>query len=264
MDQLKEYTGKQFQIARDALSEFTVGADAEILHRLRVSLKKIKAVLQVLSVQHPKKIKQIRKQLQVIFHASGSVREAQIRQNWLITKQYHRLKAAAALEQKIAEEELVLFQETENYQQTLTAIEREIDPLLHKMNAATLRDDALSKKDLLEQQLTAATTEEWHDLRKLIKQLIYAQNWLTEKDRLKVLTVLFYHTLDHLQEQIGTWHDLIDMQQWLLDEQFFLSQDPAVKQQSTKAAVQLQKHTILQEQAVLQLLSAINKPSKRK
>jgi CHAD domain-containing protein len=262
MNQLKEYTRKQLQIAVHSLNEFTVGAEEEVLHRLRVSLKKLKAVLQVLAVQHPKKIKQIRRRLQVIFHASGSVREAQIRQNWLTKEQYHYLQAAAALEQKIAEEEFVFFQEVGNYQHTLKAIQHELDPLLNEVNAAMLLDDAQGKKETLEQLLPVVTTNDWHDLRKLIKQLMYAQNWLTEQDKLNVLTVLFYHTLDHLQEQIGIWHDLIDMQQWLLDEQFFLSKEVDVKKQSTKAADQLKKHTTLQEQAVLRLLLAINKPVK--
>ena len=65
--------------------------------------------------------------------------------------------------------------------------------------------------------------------------------------------------IDQLQEQIGIWHDLVDLQQWILDEQFFLSKDSSVKHQDSKAVEQLQKNLLVQEQAVLRQLLVIKK-----
>ena len=121
-----------------------------------------------------------------------------------------------------------------------------------------------AQKEELHEQVKHVVKDDWHELRKLSKQLLYAYHWINEQDKLKVMTVLSYHTIDQLQEEIGIWHDLVDMQQWLFNEQFFLSSDVSVKQQDNKASEQLDKNLLLQEQAVLRQLLVIKKPANQK
>ncbi|MBK8089214.1 MAG: CHAD domain-containing protein [Chitinophagaceae bacterium] len=71
----------------------------------------------------------------------------------------------------------------------------------------------------------------WHELRKIIKQLLYAQNWLSESEKIKLLPVKQTAFLDQLQEAIGNWHDAEDLKTWLSDEQFFLRTESNIKSQ---------------------------------
>ncbi len=263
MSELKAYTGKQLQTAIEMLQAFTPGADAEIIHQLRVSLKKIKAVLVFLSTLHPEKAKKIRKKVQVVFRAAGSVREAQLQLQWLRKKRYVHLIEAAQLEQKISEDEALLQLHKEHYQDLLASVAEDLRKLVRKVKQERVTDYAEKLKETLQQQLQHAVKEEWHALRKLIKQMLYAHHWLSEQEKLKIMPVLSYHVFDQLQEQIGAWHDMVDLQQWLTDQQFFLQHEPSVKQQGTKASAQLQTTLLLQEQAVLRQLLAIKKPVKQ-
>jgi CHAD domain-containing protein len=264
MSELKAYTGKQLQTAIEMLQSFTPGADAEIIHQLRVSLKKLKAVLVFAATLNPEKTKKIRKKVQVLFRAAGSVREAQLQLQWLTKKRYVHLIEAAKLKQKISEEEALLLLQKEDYQDMLASVAKDLLKLIRKIKQEQVADYAVQLKKTVQQQLQAEEKEEWHALRKLIKQMLYVHHWLSEQEKLKIMPVLLYHVFDQLQEQIGTWHDLIDLQQWLTDQQFFLHQEPSIKQQSTKASAQLQANLLLQEQAVLRQLLVTKKPVKQK
>ena len=264
MNQLKEYTDKQLQTAIQLLETFTPGADEEIIHQLRVSLKKIKAVRLFISTLHPAKAKQIRKKLKLIFRAAGSIREAQLQLQWLKKKRYLHLIEAASLAQRITEDEELFLQQKELFLTLLTSIREDVLKQIHKVKASVVTEYAVKLKAALYEQVNHVVKDDWHELRKLSKQLLYAYHWIGEQDKLKVMTVLSYHTMDQLQEEIGMWHDLVDMQQWLLDEQFFLSSDVSVKQQDNKASEQLQKDLLVQEQAVLRQLLVIRKPANQK
>ncbi len=261
MNQLKDYAEKQLQTARQMLETFTPGADEEIIHQLRVSLKKIKAILLFLSSLHPAKAKQIRKKVQLIFHAAGSIREAQLQLQWLKKKRYLHLIESASLAQRIAEDEELFLQQKALFQKLLTSIREDVLKQIHKIKSSVVTEYAVQLKEELHEQVNHVVKDDWHELRKLSKQLLYAHHWIGEQDKLKVMTVLSFHTIDQLQEQIGMWHDLVDLQQWLLDEQFFLSKDSSVKQQDRKAVEQLQKNLLVQEQAVLRQLLVLKKPA---
>ncbi|MFX8612639.1 CHAD domain-containing protein, partial [Acinetobacter baumannii] len=61
----------------------------------------------------------------------------------------------------------------------------------------------------------------WHPFRKKIKQFLHSQNWIVPDKNQD-----FISTLDHLQEQLGSWHDLMAIQESLLSKQLYLSEDP--------------------------------------
>ena len=246
------------------LETFRSGADEEIIHQLRVSLKKIKAVLLFLSTHHPSKAKQIRKKVQLIFRAAGSIREPQLQLQWLKKKRYVHLITAALLEQKIAQDEELFLHQKEFFQKMLLSIRQDLLKQIQKVKPNAVTDYAIKLKEDLNEQAHHVVKDDWHEFRKLSKQLLYAQQWINEQDKLKVMTVLSYHTVDQLQEQIGMWHDMVDLQQWLLNEQFFLSSDPTVKQQDNRASEQLQKNLLVLEQAVLRQLLLLKKPANQK
>jgi CHAD domain-containing protein len=264
MNQLKGYTGKQLQNALHLLKQYHSASNEEVLHQLRVSLKKLKAVLDYLLILHPKKIKPLRKKLQIVFHAAGDLREAQLRLLWLKEKQFQYLITDISFDKKIKEEEEQFAIQKDDYLKLLSTVENEIDKYLKKIKEGDLLDYALELKQKLEQQLLLIIQKDWHVLRKLIKQLLYAHHWLAEKDKLKVLTVTAFQRMDGMQEKIGLWHDAVDLLQWLTDGQFFLSKDKAVKQQFNKAFTLVKKDIEVKEKAVLKQLQEIKKAVNKK
>lgn len=263
MNQLRDYTGKQLQNALHLLKQYHSASNEEVLHQLRVSLKKLKAVLDYLLILHPKKVKPLRKKIQLVFHASGTLREAQLRFLWLRKKQFHYLLKYASLEKKIKEEVELFVLQKEDYFKQLSTIENESDKYLKKIKEDDLLNYALDLKQQLEQQLLVMIQNDWHALRKLIKQYLYVHHWLSEKDKLKVLTVTAYQKMDQLQEKIGLWHDAIDLLQWLTDQQFFLSKDKSVSTQFNKAFVLVKKDIEAKEKEVMNQLKTIKSRSTR-
>jgi CHAD domain-containing protein len=260
MSAVREYSEKQISSALQLLEQYNAASNEEVLHQLRVSLKKVKAVLDYLLTLHPKKIKSLRKKLQLVFHAAGSLREAQLRFNWLKGKRFLLLNQHASMEQRIKEEEELFVTQKHSHLKKLKSVSNEIDKYLKKIDEGDLLHYALELKAKLQEQLPIVSKENWHALRKLIKQLLYAYHWLAEQDKLKVLTVTTYKKLDMLQDSIGIWHDAVDLHQWLTDEQFFLSKDKSVKQQFNKAFALVQKDIELKEKAVLKQLQAMKRP----
>ncbi len=263
MNQLKGYTVKQLQTAVRLLEQYNSASDAEVLHQLRVCLKKIKAVLDYLRTLHPKKIQSLRKKLQVVFHAAGSVREAQLHLKWLKEKRFYYLIQHASLDQKIKAEKELLFTQKKHHCKKLKTVCDKLGEYLKEVEEAGLLKYACGLREELEEKVSIIEKKDWHELRKLIKQLLYAQHWITEGQKLKLLPVNDYKKLDELQEKIGVWHDTVDLLQWLMDEQFFLSKDGLVQKQFAKVFALLQKDIEVKEEAVVRQLQKIKKPVRK-
>lgn len=259
MSEIREYANKQIGSALYLLEQYTTAPNEEVLHQLRVSLKKVKAVLDYLRTLHPKKIGSLRKKLQLVFHAVGSVREAQLRLKWLKEKRVNYLIKYAALDQKMKEEEELLFTQAKDHCKNLRTVRDKLDKYLKDVEGAFLLKYTVGLKEELAHQILSIEKKDWHELRKLIKQLLYALHWVTESHELKLLSVAEYKKLDLLQEKIGVWHDAIDLLQWLTDEQFILSKDALVKKQFAKVFALAQKDIEVKEKAVAKQLQIIKK-----
>jgi CHAD domain-containing protein len=103
----------------------------------------------------------------------------------------------------------------------------------------------------------------WHELRKYIKQLLYAYHWLQDIEKIKLLTVKEHTYFDQLQEAIGNWHDAEDLKTWLSDEQFFLHGDTKVKLQFNKCWEKLMNEISEKEKLVEKLLKKKKQGSSR-
>ena len=260
MTQLKDYTDKQLQTALHLLKQYCTAPKQEVLHQLRVSLKKLKAVLAYLHSIHPKKIKSFRKKVQFFFYAAGDLREAQLRLKWLKGKRCYHLIKFSSFDQKIREEEAQFIACSEEYCKLISTVHDELSKYLKKIKDSDSLEYALELKQKLDELLLLIVQKDWHELRKLIKQLLYAHHWLSDKDKLKVLTVLAYQKLDHQQEIIGVWHDAVDLLQWLTDQQFFLSKDRSVSLQFNKAFALVKKDMEEKEKEVMKELKNNKKP----
>ncbi|WP_164972640.1 CHAD domain-containing protein [Lacibacter luteus] len=248
MNILQQYTVKQLDTATKLLKEYAVEKDPETLHQLRVALKKIKAVLHYLRSETSWNSKKSKQLLQLLFRAAGTVREMHLRSNWLQQNNYSALAAAAQLQQKIKEEESVFVDRAAEWEGILVKLQTKLEKLTSDTKHEQLLKYIPALKEQVGQFSFATSNEGWHEYRKQVKQLLYAQHWLTEKEKLQLLPVNESKRLDTLQEKIGNWHDMIDMFDWLQEQQFYLSKDKLLHSEYNRAIKKLQQQQLKAEQ----------------
>jgi CHAD domain-containing protein len=250
---LHSYLQKQSESALAQLHAFQQTADAEAMHQFRVSLKKIHAGVVYLQSRFPR-IKKQKKRIKTVFRAGGLIREQQLRLQWLRRHRLHLLAATAGLEGK-----LVLHQD--QFTSELPASKKELKKAFSNLLADA---EMVRKQELLHYVvdlkasvlllLQKSHAEDWHELRKQIKQLLYAVHWLEPEEQLRLLRITQLKYLDKLQEAIGAWHDLVDLKQWLTDELFFLHEHPNVRKAFGRCWNEVQQLLTQQQKTVSQLL----------
>lgn len=258
MKRIGVYANKQVDAAMNLLEQYRSGEDEEALHQLRVSLKKLKAVLDYLQAVFPKKTKALRKKLQVVFHAAGSLRELQLHINWLQKKRYNALIDAAQLFQKLKEEEALFTSYKAGWKKLLMKLAIKLEKIIsgHRLHIVHY---VSSLKEDVETFSANEATEKWHKRRKQLKQLLYAQHWLKKAERLKLLPGQLYKQYDQLQEAVGSWHDAMDREIKLQQELFYLHADKKVKQQYGRCLFQVKKEQQHYEKTIKRLLTAGSK-----
>ncbi len=254
MNELDSYLHKQSSVATGHLQAYAQTTDSEELHQFRVAMKKINAVAVFLCTFFPK-AKKNKKRLKQIFRSAGFIREQELRLQWL--RRYRLLLLA---ETSDLERTMQLFQAAFN--QDFLSNEKQLHRSVKQLRllAGTIRqhdlvDSVTRLKQTVVLQLEKVQPQEWHELRKQIKQMLYALHWLSPGDQLRLLPVKQVQSFDQLQEAIGAWHDLVDLKQWLSDEQFFLHTDPLVTKSFAKGWKRLQTSLLTAEKTVLHRLA---------
>lgn len=250
MNLLQQYADKQVHTATQLLNNYIADSNEETLHQLRVTLKKLKAVLQFLRSVHTSKTKKSKQWLQLLFHAAGAVRDLQLRKQWLHANKYETLIAAAQLNHLQQEEENLFFERSEDWHAILKKLKIKLNRLTADADHEQLLEYILQLKKEIELFSFSGTTAGWHVFRKKIKQLLYAEHWITDTEKLRLLPVKESKRLDMVQQQIGHWHDLVDLFNWLQGQQFYLAKDKLLHKAYVNAANQIR----LQQKKTEQLL----------
>ncbi len=200
-----KYLVKRWRAIRRYLHDFANGADLEVLHKLRVEVKKLKAFAGFAAAGGRSAAAAI-KPVKKMFREAGVIREAgltlTILQKYQLTQP--RLKSATVckLNEAIAA-----------FQAHTGANARKVKKSDKKLRAG-LRD--IRNRDIknwFSQQLTATAAllavpppGRLHDARKLLKNLLYSHAMLPR--RLAADIPLNKTYLHRLQELIGNWHDV--------------------------------------------------------
>lgn len=250
MSEIRAYTKKQINSALDLMELYKINSSEEALHKLRVSLKKIKAVLQFLQTIHPSKTKKIKHSLRPLFTEAGAVRELRLRINWLQKKHYTKLIESGQLLKKLEKKEGLFRADTDKWEKILIRSQKKLTKLTKKEHQHEIHFYVLSLKISVEETPPKKATD-WHEYRKLIKHLLYTLHWLSDAERLNLLSVRMYKHFDKLQEAIGFWHDTEDRALRLNDEQFCRHNDVNVKQEFKRCG---EKIKIEKEQAKKKVL----------
>lgn len=256
MNLLKEYSLKQAEDAVYWLNKYVKANEEEALHQYRVHIKKTRSVISFFEQQqsHEKKIKKLKKQLRNIFHSAGFIRECELHIQWLKKNRYSLLLQEASLEQKLPLYKQTFLDKTKKYTNLLCKTRESLAAFCSEVDKKSVFDYAVKLKQSITLSVRSVNKNDWHELRKSVKQLLYAYNWQSENEKIKLLTVNELAYFDQLQEAIGNWHDAEALKTWLGNEQFFLSSDMRVKNQFKRCWEKLLQETNGKEIIIRQLL----------
>lgn len=181
---------------------YTENHEQEVLHKLRVCIKKIRALVRLTEKCSIKKdFLDILAPLKKVFDAAGEIRNLQIE---LALVQQHEGpgKKTEALQKKIDQQASVFcdgldIHNLEKSYEKLTGIFKNIenDQLIHLYHQQQVKLEKIFAKK-----------SEWHNGRKAIKRLLYIHDVLPKNLKKKLRLNLPY--LQKLEEQLGQWHDL--------------------------------------------------------
>lgn len=248
---LSIYYNQRVKQVFNHLMEFDLNSSENSLHDFRVEIKKMRAILKFLKSVYPKqKLKKSTRQLDNIFQQAGEIREYQLLLQWfhkneldIFVKHIFPLKAL---------EDLInnFHQEVNQFKHDLKELTENINEFIKATNEILAEHYVRELFVQMEQLIrTNDSSNEWHELRKIIKQWMYAINWIEGG---KETDIAFYQKL---QEAIGYWHDSEVIKEALLQKKIFLSQDMELQKSFSIASEKLSHSIRYREKQILELLS---------
>ncbi len=201
---LTGYYAEQQEICLQCLSSYS--GNKEQLHRLRVAIKKIKAVFKLTNALHKKfKYKKAFAPYRPVFKAAGPIREEQL----LDDKLKGLIKTGKAQQRAAVIKRL-------NQQ-----FRKQIAGFVAGMGQTSKTEDALGSlsgkkvanycsallKKIQKSWLKLKSEKDFHEMRKELKQLQYCVQLLPKKQREEIISSKKLERLDELQDTIGKWHD---------------------------------------------------------
>src|SRR4051794_32159306 len=251
---LEKYSSQRVKNLFNHLHDFESMGDEVSLHDLRVEMKKLRAIIKFLrNIYSKSRIKKPAHILRAIFQAAGEIREYQIISQWLQKNNFTMIEQvyfpADQLKYKVND-----FQkETERLKEEFNEIIQSITPFIENTNEILAEQYFIDINAQLEQMCHKDLPQtEWHELRKLIKQRIYAYNWVTHETETEDPNFSYYHKL---QEAIGLWHDLVIIKDAFSQKQVYLSQDIEVQKDFTLAWDKLAASLKQREKQIEEMLS---------
>lgn len=226
------------------------------LHDFRVEMKKLRAVVKFLRQVYPKqKLKRPAHLLRAIFQEAGEMREYQILQQWL---NKHQLKAIqehyfppVQLEQMMMAFRL----RSDHYKNDFKEIIEQCGKFVAITNEILAEQYFVDlNAHLLEMTNRDLPNTEWHEMRKLIKQWLFAINWIAPEEAAEKDPAFSYY--NKLQEHIGQWHDLEMIRDTFSQKQIYLSQDIAVQKDFNIAWEKLTNSMKYREKQIEDMLAA--------
>jgi len=251
---LEKYFAQRVKNLFNNLHDFELNGDDVSMHDLRVEMKKLRSIIKFLRKVYPKqKVKKPDHLLRSIFEEAGEIREYQILQQWLQKNQFTAIEKAYFPPERMQ----VMIQRfranANNYKIDLKEVIEHTGNFVHSTN------EILAEQYFVELNAKASKmcrrnllTADWHELRKLIKQRMYAYSWLKHEDDKDDPIFPYYNKL---QEQIGQWHDLEMIKDIFSQKQIYLSQELEVQKDFGQAWDKLITGLKQKEKQVEEMLS---------
>jgi CHAD domain-containing protein len=199
-----------------------------------VEMKKLRSIVKFLRVVYPKqKLKKAAHLLRYIFHDAGKIREYQLLQQWLQKNELANIEEVyfhkGNLQFMIEE----FRKNADKYKTDIKEVIVQVENYIEKTNEILQEQYVVSLKAKLEKTCNKSLpSEEWHELRKVIKQWMYAINWIGMEDGEESDNNFSYY--NKLQEVIGQWHDLEMIKEAFVAKQIYLSKNIEVQKDFSK------------------------------
>lgn len=213
MEEIKKYANKQFLTLFEQLSLYEIKNDEEILHKVRVSLKKIKAVFRLISFcSNGFYLQKEYIQLKKIFREAGKIREFD--EACKLLNEYNVSNIQAVWDTK---ERVRLISEfilnIPGYKEIISLQSEIPENHFENISSNCLSKFISAKKEELQNNIYPLLIEsKLHKSRKIIKDIIYLSS--ISRLRKKNLNPLY----DEIQELIGKWHDKIILLDWIKEK----------------------------------------------
>ncbi len=204
-----KHLDKEWKIMNAHLKAFLETGDQEDLHKFRVQIKKLKAMLNLFeSTSDYHRLMKHFKPVRKIFKTAGQIRDAHT--NLQLGEQYE-------LKNELFEngQQLIIEQGTNEFRQkrkeivkTIKNAHKELKKQLFSVHNKSITDFYKKQLELIAVNFTVSGfTEDMHTNRKLIKILVY--NHKIADKALNGSLPFNAEYLDKLQDAIGKWHDNI-------------------------------------------------------
>lgn len=255
--QLLIYYNQRVKLIFNQLLEFDLNASENAMHDFRVEIKKMRAILKFLKSVYPKqKLKKSARQLNNIFQQAGEIREYQLLQQWFQKNDLEifidHLFPTKELDSLISN----FHQQVHQFKQDLKELTEQISEYIKATNEILAEHYVRDLYVQLDHQIrTNSSANEWHELRKIIKQWMYAINWIDDGQE---TDIAFYQKL---QEAIGYWHDAEVIKETLLQKKIFLSPDVELQKSFSIASEKLNHAIRYREKQIHELLSKKEMPA---
>lgn len=215
MKKLEKYFTQQYDLALKNFKLAQVVLSEKPLHELRVSIKRIKALLDFLVQLLPNKPEIIQhfEPFRKIFRVAGKLRDIHVQEKLLLkcAKEWS-LPIPLAYHNYLREQQKIAFQ---TFKKTAQKVKLEdiatnnkpLKKILHKVSLETIHENTekllryrfMSVRNLVQEN----DDESLHEARKIIKSIYYILHLVFTP-----ATPQQYQDLKILEEHIGEWHDL--------------------------------------------------------
>ena len=239
------------------LHDFEVNKDEDSLHDVRVEIKKLKALITFLKTIYPqKKLKKASHKISAVFRKAGDIREYQLLQRWINRHELSLLERDFFPRQKLIELSDDFHHHTRSHKQDFKEIIDAVSKYVHSVKQKQAEQYVSDLHVQMEKIVkTRPEADQWHELRKLIKQWLYAVNWVTDADSRR--TYPDFSQYDTLQEAIGFWHDSEVIRDTLFLKQVYLSKDKALQKDFKKALSAINQSIRYRKKQVGEMLTHI-------
>ncbi len=256
LNPLRLYYAQRVKNIFNHLHDFELKGDEVSMHDLRVEMKKISALIRFLRTVYPKqKLKKAAHCIHSIFHESGDIREFQLLHQWLVKNEYNGLESVYFPESKLMEMTKDFQLKTKKYRkefkENMDDVNKYVDATNHILAEHYLVEVYARIEKMTHNQ---SETDYWHELRKYIKQWLYANNWVNATNNKHRDELPFYNKL---QECIGLWHDAAVIKEMLMSKQIKFSADIEIQKEFTSACAKLNRSIRYRERQIGKMLSTV-------
>ncbi|PWT98792.1 MAG: hypothetical protein C5B52_11670 [Bacteroidetes bacterium] len=232
-----KYVHDHFDQVVKYLHEYKSTWKGDDLYEVRTNLKKIRACVDCMeNINDTSRIKKVKHRVNKVFHKSGSVRETQLQLEWLKKNRLQRTIDATGIETSLEDSEKK-FQKKNPVM--IRKLKKKHDTIMKSAKDYEQEDIIAyfynSRKTFKEMIQNDLPEENWHDLRKLTKKILYSYHWLPEDQSNFLNKITTLDRWDHLQTAIGLWHDEKIRKEWLGSSETFLSDDVKLKKEFDRA-----------------------------